>query len=111
VKKSCAKPDKVIILPLDLSNPEKVLSQAQQFLTQSKQKIDILINNGGISMRSGFLENSFENEITMLNVNYLSQIALTKVTFTEEDLSLLTSHLGGIAKYVGKKERTYCFYE
>ena len=81
MKKACAHPDKVIIFPLDLTDPKGILEKASKFINENNRKIDILINNGGISMRSGFMENSFENEETIMNVNYLSQVALVKVLF------------------------------
>jgi short-subunit dehydrogenase len=37
------------------------------------------MNNAGSSMRSEFLDFAFENEKQMMNVNYLSQVAISKV--------------------------------
>ena len=81
VKKLCSHPEKITIFPLDLSNPREVIERTNRFVNENNKQIDILINNGGISMRSGFMENSFENEMTIINVNYLSQIAITKVIY------------------------------
>ncbi len=44
-----------------------------------EKKIDILINNAGLSMRASCLDHSLENDIYLLNVNLVGVIALTKV--------------------------------
>jgi len=48
-------------------------------MNDGKIKVDILINNAGVSLRSFVLNNPFENDIKIMNVNYLSQVAITKV--------------------------------
>ena len=42
-------------------------------------KIDILINNSGRSVRANGLEMDFENEEYIMNLNFMSKVALTKV--------------------------------
>lgn len=66
-----------VILSLDLSDfeshPEKITQVLDIF-----GHIDILINNGGISVRSAALETSLEVDMRIMNVNYFGSIALTK---------------------------------
>ncbi|MFP3458468.1 SDR family NAD(P)-dependent oxidoreductase, partial [Psychrobacter sp. SIMBA_152] len=64
-------------IPLDLSKPEMVLQDASGQI-DSLGPIDILINNGGVSQRSLFLENDFKVYRQLMEVNYFGLIALTK---------------------------------
>ena len=73
---------------LDLSNPNEMIQKTRQLLDQRNGKIDIVINNGGVSQRSTFMNTDFENDITITNINYLSQVAITKVL----SLPLIYSH-------------------
>ena len=65
------------IIPLDLSMPETVLHDVSAQI-DSLGPIDILINNGGVSQRSSFLENDFKVYRQLMEVNYFGLIALTK---------------------------------
>lgn len=63
-----------------MSEPESTEQAAQKFLAQNKDiTIDILINNAGASMRISFIENDLSNDIKLMNLNFVSQIALTRV--------------------------------
>jgi short-subunit dehydrogenase len=77
VRRECAILKNVYILPLDLevhSNFEsKVLEAIQVF-----GKIDILINNGGVSQRSLAEETDFEVDKRIININYLGTVGLSK---------------------------------
>lgn len=76
VRNSCVTPRNVAILPLDLSNFESLPSLVQAAITKHG-KIDILINNGGISQRSLIIDTQFEVFKKMIDVNYLGTIKLT----------------------------------
>lgn len=77
VKASCAFPDKVGVVPLDLmkleSLPQKAIVAKELF-----GRIDVLINNGGISQRELALETEVLVDEKILRVNYLGTVALTK---------------------------------
>ena len=77
VKEQCTNPDKVKILPLDLTDfssfNEKVISAIQFF-----DGIDILVNNGGVSQRSLAIETQFKVDQQIFEVNYFGTIGLTK---------------------------------
>ena len=81
VKQACiklgAKDEDVLVLPLDVtkheSMPEKVFAVTGHFKT-----IDVLINNAGISQRSLCLDTDLSVYKTLLDVDVLGQIALTK---------------------------------
>ena len=77
VKSLCSNPNNVAIVPLDLTKfdeiPSKVIQAKKCF-----DKIDILINNGGVSQRSLIAETSFEVYQRLIEINYLGTLALTK---------------------------------
>lgn len=66
-----------IVLPLDLTDlnsmPEKVAEVEKIF-----GYIDILINNGGVSVRSDVLSTAMDVDIKVMLVNYFGSVALTK---------------------------------
>ena len=55
----------------------------EYFLKNPNKKIDILINNAGLSMRASCLEHTFEKDVYIMKVNFLSCVALTKVLHTK----------------------------
>lgn len=72
----CGK-EKCMILPLDLGATENI-----EILTRSVidkyGKIDVLVNNGGISQRALAKDSTLEIDRKIMEVNYFGQIALTK---------------------------------
>ncbi len=65
------------ILPADLSDISGLAALTEKALTLFG-KIDVLLNNAGVSQRSLSLETSFEVEEHMIRLDLLSPIALTK---------------------------------
>lgn len=76
VKSKCKFPDKVEILPLDLYNFDSLPNKVKEAIAMYG-KIDVLINNGGISQRSLIAETKFKVFKKMIDVNYLGTIQLT----------------------------------
>ena len=74
--KSICKGD-VLIQPLDLTKMEEFGDLTQKVINHYN-KIDILINNGGISQRSEAFETSLDIDRKIMEVNYFGNIALTK---------------------------------
>ena len=77
VKSSCMEPDRVKVLPLDLANTsafKKTVEQAAMFFG----RIDVLINNAGISQRSFAADTNLEVDRKIFDINYFGTIALTK---------------------------------
>jgi len=68
---------KSLILPIDLTQSESFEELAQQIITKYS-RIDLLINNGGISQRSEASETALEVDRKLMEVNYFGNIALTK---------------------------------
>lgn len=65
------------ILPLDLAELNDIPEKAHHIL-RTCLHVDVLINNGGISLRSDVLSVKQEVDIRLMNVNYFGSIALTK---------------------------------
>lgn len=77
VKDKCSQADKVHIFPLDLEKESELISIAGKAL-EKFPKIDVLINNGGISQRSLVKETDMEVYRKLMEVNYFGTVALTK---------------------------------
>ncbi len=77
VRAACAAPDRTRVLPLDLQQldalPAKAAAAEALF-----GRIDILVNNGGISQRSRGAESSMVVEKAVMDTNYFGTLALTK---------------------------------
>ena len=77
VKTLCENPETIKILPLDLedySKFDKTVSEAISFFG----KIDILVNNGGISQRSLAIDTTIEVDKLIMDINYTGTVALSK---------------------------------
>jgi dehydrogenase/reductase SDR family member 7B len=77
VKNACAHPNKTHVEPIDLTNISSFNSITEKLVSKFG-KIDILINNGGISQRSLASETSLDIDRKLMEVNYFGNIALTK---------------------------------
>ena len=60
-----------------MSDPNLVLTEATRF-ARTVERLDILINNAGVSMKKNFIDFDFESCQKILNTNCTSHIALTK---------------------------------
>lgn len=81
----------VMIQALDLSDHERIGAIAESVL-RKVGKVDILVNNGGISQRALAKDTSLEVDKKLMNVNYFGTVALTKAVLP----SMLMHHLGHI---------------
>lgn len=77
VQQQCKVPDQVAILPLDLEAHDLLTEKATAAISIFG-KIDILVNNGGISQRSLVKETSLAVDERLMNINYLGTVGLTK---------------------------------
>ncbi len=81
----------VIIQLLDLSQHDSIPEIVQNVLSKVG-KVDILINNGGISQRSLAKDTSLDVDKKLMAVNFFGTVALTKALLP----SMLMHHLGHI---------------
>ncbi|MDO6596909.1 SDR family oxidoreductase [Oceanihabitans sp. 2_MG-2023] len=77
VKALCNNPKNITVLPLDLAETNS-LKKITEMAISSFGKIDILINNGGISQRSPIIETTIEVDRKLMEVDYLGTVALSK---------------------------------
>lgn len=78
VKRGCAgAPENNFVLPLDLVRFETFAEKTKQAEARFG-RIDILVNNGGISHRSLVADTLFDVDLAVMNTNYFGSIALTK---------------------------------
>lgn len=76
VAKSCGE-ENCMILPMDLADTSHVNQLTEQVI-QRFGRVDILVNNGGISQRAFAKDSPLEIDRKIMEVNYFGQIALTK---------------------------------
>ena len=69
--------DRVLILPFDLADTSAVDSLTKKVL-EKFSRIDVLVNNGGISQRSLAKDAPIDIDRKIMEVNFFGQIALTK---------------------------------
>ena len=62
----------------DLNDPASVQQLAQTALEKCNGRVDVLINNGGVSSRSRFLDTALEVDEKLLQINFLAGAALAK---------------------------------
>lgn len=77
VQKKCENPENIKILPFDLAQYTK-MQQVTEDALQLFGKIDVLINNGGISQRSPIIETSIEVDKKLMDIDYLGTVSLSK---------------------------------
>jgi dehydrogenase/reductase SDR family member 7B len=90
----------VLVQPLDLADTASLPGIAHGVLKQIG-KLDILINNGGISQRSLAKDTSIEVDQRLMQVNYIGTVALTKAVLPSMMLHQL-GHIVTITSLMGK---------
>jgi short-subunit dehydrogenase len=76
VAAACA-PAETLVLPLDLADAARLPALVAPVLARFG-RLDVLINNGGVSQRSLALETTLEVDRRLMEVNYFGTVALTK---------------------------------
>ncbi|MET6990424.1 SDR family oxidoreductase [Sediminicola arcticus] len=77
VKNKCNYPERIHILPLDLADYKNMEEKVQQAISDVG-RIDMLINNAGISQRSLIMDTDIDVYKKLMDINYLGTVALTK---------------------------------
>ncbi len=77
VRGACSHPEQVYVVPLDLMNMEGIEALVSDWV-KKLGTVDILVNNGGISMRATVAEASMEVHRRLMEVNFFGQIALAR---------------------------------
>lgn len=121
VKNKCAQPTNVFVLPLDLTQSKTFEDKVSQAINKFG-RIDVLVNNGGISQRSNAFETTEEVDRKVMEVNYFGNIALAKALLPHFKknraghivvLSSLTGLFGFFLRsaYAASKHALHGFYE
>jgi short-subunit dehydrogenase len=121
VKKRCAYPKKVMVLALDLADFDKMPVRVEKAVA-AFGKVDILINNAGISQRSLIADTQFEVFKKLIDIDYLGTIALTKallphfLTNSRGHFVTVTSLMGKFGSplrsgYCGAKHALHGFFD
>ena len=69
--------DRAFVLPLDLAKHDQMGTVVEKAIAHFG-KVDVLINNGGISQRSLIMETDFSVYKRLVDIDYLGQVALSK---------------------------------
>ena len=77
VKNNCINKNSVTVLPLDITEFEQAETTVQKAISIFG-KVDILINNAGVSQRSLIVETNFEVYKHIMDIDYLGTVALSK---------------------------------
>lgn len=77
VRQNLVRPDEHFCLPLDLAQSGAFPALTDQVLGKFG-RVDILVNNGGVSQRALAADTLLAVERTMMEVNYFGTVALTK---------------------------------
>lgn len=65
------------MLPLDLAELNSIPDFVSRVLAVYNQ-VDILVNNGGLSVRADVMSTSVDVDLKVMVVNYFGSVALTK---------------------------------
>ena len=93
--------NRVLILPLDLSNATSLESKKNEVIT-TFGRIDILIHYGGISQRSLAIDTPVEVDRKLFEVNFFGTIALTKLVlpvFIAQKSGLIVTVTSAVGKF------------
>lgn len=77
IKMHSAAPERFHVVPLDLADSDSIPRVAEKVIAQFG-RVDILINNAGVSQRSRVLETSVATDRYIMEVDYFSAVILTK---------------------------------
>ncbi len=113
--------ENILVLPIDLEEHHNANIWTQKVIDKFG-RIDILINNGGISQEGFALNTSTEVEQKIMNINYFGNVALSKsvAPIMQKQKSgkivVITSIIGkfGLPKlstYAASKHALYGFYD
>jgi len=113
--------ENILVLPIDLEQYQNANEWTKKVLAKFN-RIDILINNGGVSQEGYALNTSTEVEQKIMNINYFGNVALSKAVAPimqnqkSGKIAIITSIVGkfgqaGLSTYAASKHALYGFYD
>jgi len=100
VKESCIGHSKIEILPFDINNFDSAQNQVEKALSFFG-RVDVLINNAGISQRSLILDSKFEVFKKIIEIDYLGIVALSRAILPHF-ISQQSGHYVVVSSVMGK---------
>lgn len=89
VRSRSAHPDNMFCIAFDMEDSNSITSSAEEVIGQFG-RVDILMNNAGVSQRSTVLETSLETDRRIMEIDYFSAVILTKAV-----MPVMLIHGGG----------------
>lgn len=100
IKNNSPRPEDVYVLPLDLSKQEEFEMLCEKAIN-AFGKVDLLINNGGISQRSLAIETKLDVDRKLMEVNFFGTVALSKALLPHF-IANGKGHFAVVSSLVGK---------
>jgi short-subunit dehydrogenase len=100
IQRSSSSQDKVLVIPIDLGSKNDFREEVG-LVVQHYGRIDLLVNNGGISQRSEAMETDESIERHIMEVDYFGQVALSKAVLSQMQQQK-SGHLIIISSLTGK---------
>ena len=98
VRAACQNPDAHLVLPLDLADFDAHV--ATQRVLEHFDRVDVLINSGGVSQRSTVAETALDVDRRIMEINYFGTIKLTKAVLPSM-LARGSGHIVAVSSVVG----------
>lgn len=105
VKALCEQPESVYVLPLDLAETDTMSIMAKSAIAVFG-KVDILVNNGGISQRSPIIETTIAVDRKLMEVDYFGTVALSKALLPHF-IANQSGHYVVVSSLMGKFSSSY----
>jgi dehydrogenase/reductase SDR family member 7B len=100
IRQNLPDPEKHFVLPLDLMDSRNFPEKVQEVVARYG-RIDVLINNGGVSQRGEASKTSLEIDRQIMEVNYFGAVALTKAVLPIMQKQQ-SGHIVAISSIAGK---------
>ena len=100
VRAACAHAGRHTVLPLDLTDTERLPAVARRVLDRFG-RVDVLVNNAGITQRAQVVETDLAVDRRIMEVNFFGTVALTKAVLPSM-LERGSGHLVVVSSLVGK---------
>lgn len=100
--------DKFFPLALDISNKESIKNAVDKVI-KKYNKIDILINNAGITSNVSLLESTEEDFFNMFNINFFGVVTLTRevVKYMKDTGGSIINTSSMVGTYGGRNQSAY----
>jgi dehydrogenase/reductase SDR family protein 7B len=100
VRNRCNNPEKHLVLPLDLADGDSLPGKCSEVMNRFG-RIDILVNNSGVSQRSLVAQTGTEVDRRIMETNFFGTISLTKAVLPSM-LEKKCGHIVVISSVAGK---------